>query len=130
MTKRVLIVEDEILVALDLEDALTDAGYAIAGIAADRAEALALASKADIALVDLNLRDGATGVSVGMDLAETFGVRVVFLTANPSSAEAGARSAVGCLDKPCLPEHVCEAMDFAGSRDSAGRTPNYLKLFS
>ncbi len=130
MTKRVLIVEDEILVALDLEDALSEAGYSIAGIAADRQEALALAAKADVALVDLNLRDGPTGVGIGMDLAERYGVRVVFLTANPSSVGASAGGAVGCLDKPCLPEHVCEAIDFAVERDRAGRAPCHLKLFS
>ena len=82
-----------------------------------------------MALVDLNLRDGPTGVGIGMDLAEQ-GVRVVFLTANPSSVGASAGSAVGCLDKPCLPEHVCEAIDFAVERDQAKRAPSYLKLFS
>lgn len=124
-----MIVEDEILVALDLEDALTEAGYSIAGIAADRQEALALAPTADVALVDLNLRDGPTGVGIGIDLAEKFGVRVVFLTANPSSIGTCA-GAIGCLDKPCLPEHVCEAIDFAVERHRATRPPGHLKLFS
>lgn len=127
MNKRVLIVEDEILIALDLEDALSEAGYVIAGIAADRQEALSLAPQADVALVDLNLRDGPTGLGIGMDLAAKFGVRVLFLTANPSSVGTHASGAIGCLDKPCLPEHVRQAIDFAVEQ---GQAPVHLRLFS
>ena len=130
MSKRVLIVEDEILVALDLEDALVDAGYEVAGIAADRKEALAMAHDADVALVDLNLRDGPTGIGIGMDLSEQFGVRVLFLTANPSSVTAGVPGAVGCLGKPCPPAEVCQAIDFAIARGRLGSVPGHLKLFS
>ena len=129
MTKRVLIVEDEILVALDLEDALVEAGYEIAGIAADRVEAMALAADADVALVDLNLRDGPTGIGIGMDLSVKFGVRVLFLTANPSSVATGVAGAVGCLGKPCEPSAVCDAIDFATARGKATHAPGALKLF-
>ena len=130
MAKRVLIVEDEILVALDLEDALVEAGYEIVGIAADRTEALSLAHEADVALIDLNLRDGPTGISIGMDLSDRFGVRVLFLTANPSSVSTGVAGAVGCLGKPCPPSAVCQAIDFATARDQAARAPIDLKLFN
>ena len=126
MSKRVLIVEDEILVALDLEDALVSAGYEVVGIAADRREALALAHDADVALVDLNLRDGPTGIGIGMDLSGK-GVRVLFLTANPSTVVAGVVGAVGCLDKPCLPAEVCLAIDFA-MHGRTGTPPGHLRL--
>lgn len=61
MNKKVLIVEDEIFVALEIEQIVEDAGFAVSAIAADRESALMAANDCDIALVDLNLRDGPTG---------------------------------------------------------------------
>jgi DNA-binding response OmpR family regulator len=124
---RVLIVEDEILVALDLEDALTSLGYEVVGIAPDTSEALRLAAQADVALVDVHLRDGQTGIAVGMELSRDYGVRVLFLTANPSLLGNGVPGAVGSLGKPCEPEAIHAAIEFA----SRGRptAPRELRLF-
>ena len=83
MPKTVLIVEDEIFVALDLERILTDAGYRVAAIAADSHGALAAAADCHFALVDVNLRDGPTGPGLATKLARDYGVKVVFVTANP-----------------------------------------------
>ena len=130
MSKRVLIVEDEILVALDLEDALTDAGYKVVGIAADRHEAMALACDVDVALVDVNLRDGPTGVAIGFTLAEDHGVQVLFLTANPSSVGDTGRRAVGCLSKPCAPASICEAIEFATQQEARRSAPTGLIRFN
>ena len=60
MTSRVLIVEDELLIALDLQDTLEDDGHEVVGIARDMATALSHAQDASVALVDLNLTDGRT----------------------------------------------------------------------
>ena len=73
MRKKVLIVEDEIFVALEIEQIVEDAGFGVGAIAADRAAALAHARDCDIALVDLNLRDGPTGPQIGMELASQHG---------------------------------------------------------
>jgi CheY-like chemotaxis protein len=99
MTKTALIVEDEIFVALDLERILTDAGYTVTGIAADRQTALAAAPGAGIAFVDVNLRDGATGPDIAARMARDYGVRCVFVTANPSQIGAG-QGALGYIRKP------------------------------
>lgn len=99
MTKTALIVEDEIFVALDLERILTDAGYTVTGIAADRETALAAAPGAGIAFVDVNLRDGATGPDIAARMARDYGVRCVFVTANPSQIGAG-QGALGYIRKP------------------------------
>lgn len=61
MSATALIVEDEIFVALDLERILTDAGYKVKAIAADRLTAIEEAGECSFALVDINLRDGPTG---------------------------------------------------------------------
>ena len=102
MTKTALIVEDEIFVALDLERILTDAGYGVVGIAADRESAIAAASQCSFAFVDINLRDGPTGPEIAKRMAADFGVKVVFVTANP--AQIGDTECLGYIRKP-----FCEA---------------------
>ena len=59
---RVLIVEDEALVALELEELLLDEGFEVVGSAANAAQAIDLGRRhrPDLALLDLNLADGAT----------------------------------------------------------------------
>lgn len=96
----VLIVEDEIFVALDVERVLEDAGFTVVGLAADQAEALERAHGAKLAFVDVNLRDGATGPTVACALCDQHGAQVVYLTANPSQIIPVASRAIGVLAKP------------------------------
>ncbi len=98
MTKTALIVEDEIFVALDLERILMDAGYGVAGIAADRDSAIAAAPGCNFAFVDINLRDGPTGPEIAKRMARDYGVKVVFVTANP--AQIGDAECLGYIRKP------------------------------
>jgi DNA-binding response OmpR family regulator len=100
MTKRVLIVEDEIFVALEIEHIVRAVGMEVSAIAADRNDALLAAEDSDIALVDLNLRDGPTGPIIGHMLTERFGVRVIYVTANPAQIGASAANALGVITKP------------------------------
>lgn len=99
MTKTVLIVEDEIFVALDLERILVNAGYAVAAITADRASALEAAPAADFAFVDVNLRDGPTGPEIASRIAADHGITVVFVTANPAQID-NPHCALGYVRKP------------------------------
>ena len=99
MTKTALIVEDEIFVALDLERILTDAGYNVAAIAADRASAIEAAPGCGFAFVDVNLRDGPTGPDIAARIARDYGVKVVFVTANPAQI-GDAPGALGYIRKP------------------------------
>jgi CheY-like chemotaxis protein len=98
-TTTALIVEDEIFVALDLERILTDAGYRVAAIAADRQSALEAAPGCGIAFVDVNLRDGPTGPDIARQIASDYGIKVVFVTANPSQIGDGG-GALGYIRKP------------------------------
>src|SRR5687767_8883862 len=100
MPLNILVVEDEIFIAVEIESVVAEMGHHPAGIAADSATALGLAPRADIALVDLNLRDGATGRRLGRTLAEDHGVTVLFMTANPSQLGAGVPGTLGVLPKP------------------------------
>ena len=130
MRKKVLIVEDEIFVALEIEQIVEDAGFGVGAIAADRAAALAHARDCDIALVDLNLRDGPTGPQIGMELASQHGVRVIYVTANPAQIGEAAVAALGVITKPFRPQSIAAALELAAaeqpeimSAEIAGFTP-------
>ena len=113
MSATALIVEDEIFVALDLERILTDAGYRVAAIAADSETALSAAPGCSIAFVDVNLRDGPTGPEIARKLAEEFGTRIIFVTANPDQISQPPATALGYIRKPFNPADIVAAVALA-----------------
>lgn len=113
MSARILIVEDEMLVAMEMEAIIEESGFQPVGIAADSCEALKLAAhKPDVALVDLNLRDGMTGPDVGRELAKR-GIVVVFVTANPRLLANGIPGALGVVEKPVDDGSIASIISFA-----------------
>lgn len=127
----ILIVEDEILVAADLEATIEDLGHSSVGIAPDMNAAMMLAQqKPDLALVDLNLRDGETGPLIGEELARS-GVAVVFVTGNPRVIGGGVPGTIGVFTKPLDQEAVASIIDYADqlTRGYIVDAPNGLQLF-
>lgn len=117
MSKKVLIVEDEIFVALEIEQIVEDAGFAVQAIAADRDAAMESADACDIALVDLNLRDGPTGPKIGMELSSRHGVRVIYVTANPAQIGEASVAALGVITKPFRAHSIAAALQLAASEE-------------
>ncbi|HVL72299.1 MAG TPA: response regulator [Beijerinckiaceae bacterium] len=109
---RILIVEDEILIALELESLLQDLGHEPVGIAATSSEALALSGEArpDLALVDIHLADGPTGVEVGRALAQA-GTPVMFMTANAKRVPSDFAGGCGVIAKPYTERGVRRAVE-------------------
>lgn len=116
MPATALIVEDEIFVALDLERILTDAGYAVRAIAVDTPGALDAAAECSFALVDINLRDGPTGPDIARRLTQDYGLKVVFVTANPGQI-AHPSGAVGYVRKPFSADAILAAAAVATSNE-------------
>jgi two-component system, response regulator PdtaR len=111
--KRILIVEDEFIVALNLRQIMSNMGFEVIGIAPDAATADRLAQgKPDIALVDLNLRDGLTGPQIGTKLSEEHGTSVLFVTANAAQLGNGVKGTIGVLSKPVDEESIESVLDF------------------
>ncbi|MBB6165225.1 hypothetical protein HNQ72_005071 [Rhizobium wenxiniae] len=67
---------------MEIEDSVHSLGYHVAAVAASRADVARVSGVPDIALVDVNLLDGATGPEIGRNLVLN-GSTVVFMTANP-----------------------------------------------
>jgi DNA-binding response OmpR family regulator len=134
MTARILIVEDEALVAMELRLVLEDLGYAVVGAAPDARSARALATlgAADLALVDIHLSDGPTGIGLGRELGEKFGVTVLYMTANPGMVSHGVPGTMGVLTKPTDERAVREAVAYAlhlRRGEPAAALPEGLQLF-
>ncbi len=116
MTARILIIEDEALVAMEMRFVLEDLGYEVVGIAATALEARDAAQAGrpiDLALVDIHLSDGPTGVELGRELAQDEGVTVIYVTANPGMLQAGVAGTIGVLCKPTDEYAVQTAVEYA-----------------
>lgn len=90
---QVLIIEDEPLIALDLENIVGDIGHGVIGIATTRQEAADLARKSNpgIILADIQLADGSSGIDAVNDILTDIDVPVVFITAYPERLLTGER---------------------------------------
>ncbi len=106
----VLIVEDEALVAMDLEFMLEEAGHVPVGSADDLESALRVVEETqpDLALVDIQLAMGESGLSVAQELRER-GIPVLFATGN-CPGEQGRPLAIGCLHKPIVERSLRSAL--------------------
>ena len=131
MSVDVLIVEDEFLIALQLEDILATAGHRVIGIVCDRAALSQVREAPQVALVDLNLRDGPSGLSIAQDLALKHGTAILYVTANPNQIVEPAPTAVGVVQKPFSPPSILAAIALAAGLDGGGaKIPSDINLFS
>lgn len=134
MSARILIIEDEALVAMELRFVLEDLGHEVVGTAADARSARTLVAEGnvDLALVDIHLSDGPTGIDLGRELGQELGVTVLFMTANPGMVRNGVAGTIGVLSKPTDEHAVQTAVDYALGR-RRGRPVEYappgLQLF-
>ncbi len=109
ISARVLIIEDEPLIALDLENLVSDIGHRIVGIATTRKDAGALAKemKPGLVLADIQLADGSSGIDAVNDILKDINVPVIFITAYPERLLTGERAEPTFLiTKPFKPEMV------------------------
>jgi CheY-like chemotaxis protein len=105
----ILIIEDEALIAMDLQSLVENLGHEVKGIARTRAEAIALAKNKDLGLIlaDIQLADGSSGLDAVNDLLNTFEVPVIFITAYPERFLTGTRPEPAFLiTKPYQPAMV------------------------
>ena len=119
---RILVVEDEFLIAMEVEDTVRALGHEVLGPAGSRADAKALGAAAEIALVDIRLLDGATGLLLAEDLRRDHGVTVIFTTGNPESVMS-SKAAIGVVQKPYRENEIASAIEYAISRRLGRHAP-------
>lgn len=125
MPAKVLIVEDEFLIALQLEDIVTAAGHSVVGVMADKASISALDEPPHVALVDLNLRDGPSGVAIAAELASRYGTAIVYVTANPDQIKSPADTAIGVVPKPFSSQSILSMIALAADQQKSTRSSRF-----
>src|ERR1700760_4746005 len=109
LSSRVLIIEDEPIIALDLENLVTELGHKVVATAATRAEAVAKAhsERPGLVLADINLGEGGSGIDAVAEILNSFDIPVIFITAYPEKLLTGERpEPTYLIAKPFLPETV------------------------
>lgn len=125
---KVLIVEDEFLVALQLEDILTGAGHSVLGIVCDRASVGTVCEAPQVALVDVNLRDGPSGPEIARQLSRLYGTAIIYVTANPDQIDQPAPTAIGVVQKPFSNTGILAALHYAADGREDAVSPPELEL--
>lgn len=120
----ILIVEDEILIALEMQRILSEEGHSADGLArtAEAAVTIAGRQRPDLALIDVHLADGSDGVTAGEAMWRLFETPSILVTAFGEEARRGAPFAIGCLRKPFTPTELLRAVRI-GARFLDGRAP-------
>jgi CheY-like chemotaxis protein len=109
LVSTVLIIEDEPIIALDLENLVTELGHEVVGTAATREQAVAQAhaKKPGLILADINLGEGGSGIDAVSEILNSFDIPVIFVTAYPEKLLTGERpEPTYLIAKPFLPETV------------------------
>jgi CheY-like chemotaxis protein len=119
---RVLIVEDEPIIAMTAEDIVEDLGCVVAGSAATAAAAAALAAAGgfDVAMLDINL-NGETSLAVAAALRDA-GTPFVFTTGYGSTGPGTAFAGIEVVKKPYCAGDLAAAL--ARLTDKAARSPS------
>ena len=109
LASRVLIIEDEPIIALDLENLLVELGHQVVAKATTRDEAVSMAraQRPGLVLADINLGEGGSGIDAVAEILSSFDIPVIFVTAYPERLLTGERPEPAYLiAKPFLPETI------------------------
>jgi DNA-binding response OmpR family regulator len=130
-----IIVEDEYLIAADLQDALRRLGFKVCGVAADgdTARSLAIKHLPTVVLMDVCLEGGREGIEIARWIAEACGASIVFVTANTDRDTVsriqervpGAPVLAKPLDRRALPDAIGQAR--RASEALASASPRVLQ---
>lgn len=112
----VLIIEDEPIIAADIESLVEDLGHAVIGIAATHTQAIEAVNtkKPGLVLADVQLADGSSGIEAVEEILQSHNVPVIFITAFPERLLTGDKPEPAYLiSKPFKPENVKAAISQA-----------------
>lgn len=130
---RILVVEDEAIVAILIGDIIEGLGHVVAGVADTAAEAIELAhsEQPDLVLCDIKLLGGDDGLAVAAAL-KPLQIPCLFISGNCPAPETGRQLAIGCVMKPFRPGAVEDAIRIAArlrAGEPPGRIPAGMMLY-
>lgn len=126
-TTDVLIIEDEPIIAMDLEGIVTSLGHRVSGVAQTRDEAVdaARSNRPGLVLADIQLADGSSGIDAVKDILTSFSVPVIFITAFPERLLTGERpEPTFLITKPFQNDSVRAAISQALFFESTVQAPS------
>jgi DNA-binding NarL/FixJ family response regulator len=117
-TAKVLVVEDEWFISMEIETTLEDAGYTVVGVAVNADEAVRMAEmyRPDLVLMDIRLQGGSDGIAAAAEIGRRFGPRCLFVSAHsdPDTKERGqVANPLGWLPKPFSAHQLVLAVEAA-----------------
>jgi DNA-binding response OmpR family regulator len=120
---KVLIAEDDLMIADLAEEILTDKGYEVCGIARTVAEAVALAQlhKPDLAVLDLRLADGGLGTEIAAQLLPLGRLGVLYATGNISQVVLTTADGDACLSKPYSSADLLRGLEIVAQIVATGK---------
>ena len=109
LSSKVLVIEDEAIIALHLKQLLVSMGNDVAAVARTASEAIEAArqTRPELILADINLADGSSGIDAVDEILQEIDVPVIFITAFPEKLLTGERKEPAyVIAKPYEPDHV------------------------
>jgi CheY-like chemotaxis protein len=108
---KILIVEDEFFIALDVEEQARSLGHTVVGTAVTAEEAVRMAgeTRPDVVLMDIRLAGATDGIAAALAIRSQYGIESVFVTANTDPhtlMRAKAINPLGVLEKPISLERL------------------------
>jgi DNA-binding response OmpR family regulator len=112
---RVIVVEDEAIIALCIGMTLQEAGHEVMGPVASFSGCLKLVEQEvpELALIDINLEKGGSGIDVARVLLDRWNVMSIFVSSQHLEARENMGAAIGCLDKPFATRSLVETIEVA-----------------
>ncbi len=120
---RILIIEDETVIAMDLSDIVTGIGHEVCGVETTASGAVSAADRErpDLVLADIQLADGSSGIDAVKQILSSFDVPVIFITAFPDRLLTGERpEPTFLITKPYSQDMVRAAVSQALFFESTG----------
>ena len=110
-TCRILVVEDEAILAMNLQDKLLDLGYEVPAMAESGEQAIQMVEqlRPDLVLMDIKLKDGMDGVEAARLIRLKYDIPIIFMTAygdDQTIQRAVSSGAKGVLMKPFRPSQL------------------------
>lgn len=112
LLEKVIIAEDDLLIADLLEEVLVTAGYDVCGLASTVTEAVDLCNRLnpDLAVIDVRLAAGGVGTDVAAKIVSREKLGILYATGNAGHVVLTASDGEACITKPYLPDDIVRAL--------------------